>query len=250
MQNTPSRTTLPSLMFFGDASSKDKKFMVAGGFAVNSRRIREVEARIASLRELGGIQSEFHWSAYRGGDRREAYERLVDYAFELIEAKHAALHVIVTKFEGYDHKAKAGENKDTSVNRMYFQLCLHRIARFYGKQTTIHVRLDVGNDADDVCGMRNEVCAKAYKQHKTRPNCIRTLETMNSKSAGLIQMADVIVGAIAAKQNNVQHTSPKGDLADHVLKRSGLSTWGRSTPMNARFLTVWHFEGRPPQPYP
>lgn len=214
--------------------------MVAGGFLVNGKRIVEIERRIAALRDLGGITSEFHWSAYRGGERRAAYEALVDYAFELIGNKQAALHVIVAKFEVYNHKARAGENKDTSVNRMYFQLCLHRLARFYGQTAAIHVRLDAGNDSKDICNMRNELCAAAYKQLGAKPNCIRSIEPISSHKVGLVQMADVIVGAIAAKQNDVQHTSPKGDLADYVLKASGRPTWAENTPSSERFLTVWH----------
>lgn len=235
---------LPSVTFFGDSSSRDRRYMVAGGFLINAKRMVEIERDIARLRERGGIESEFHWSAYRGGERRAAYEALVDYAFDLVRTKRAALHVIVAKFEGYNHKAKSGENKDTSVNRMYFQLCLHRLARFYGKSAAIHVRLDAGNDSRDICGMRNELCAVAYKQLATRPNCIRSIEPIASHKVGLIQMADVIMGAIAAKQNDVKHRSPKGELADYVLKASGRNSWGSSTPAEERYLTVWHHRQR------
>lgn len=235
---------LPSVTFFGDSSSRDRRYMVAGGFLINAKRMLEIEAEIARLREQGGIGSEFHWSAYRGGERRAAYEALVDYAFDLVRTKRAHMHVIIAKFEGYNHKAKVGENKDTSINRMYFQLCLHRLARFYGKTAAIHVRLDAGNDSRDICGMRIEACAAAYKQLGTKPNCIRSIEPISSHKVGLVQMADVIVGAIAAKQNDVKHRSPKGDLADYVLKASGRHTWGASTPASERFLTVWHFTAK------
>lgn len=154
--------------------------------------------------------------------------------------RHAALHIIIPKFEGYDHKLKAGENRDTSVNRMYFQLLLHRVARFYGRTRKIHVRLDAGNDSADICAMRNELCAAAYKRYKTLPNCVRSIEPVCSKNVGLIQMADVIVGAISAKRNRIEHTSPKGELADYVLKASGRTTWDTDTGYHARFLTVWH----------
>jgi hypothetical protein len=231
---------LPSLSFFGDSSSRDRAYMVAGGFAVSGSRIAEIEANIAARREAAGIKSEFHWAAYRGGEKRQAYESLVDYAFELVRNKHAALHVIIPKFEGYDHKAKPGENKDTSINRMYFQLLLHRVARFYGKKRAIHVRLDAGNDSADICEMRNQLCAKAFDRYGTRPNCIRTIEPVCSTNSGIIQMADVLVGAIAAKRNDVTHSSPKGALADYVLKASGRGSWDRDTPFWARFLTVWN----------
>lgn len=214
--------------------------MVAGGLAVAGNRLNEIEDAIAVLRDDAGIKSEFHWADYRGGKRREGYENLVRYAFHLVNQRKAALHVIIAKFEGYNHKAIDGENKDTSVNRMYFQLLLHRVARFYGKSRAIHVRLDAGNDSRDICAMRNQLCAKAYQQYQTRPNCVRSIEPACSKRAGIVQMADVLVGAIAAKRNAVKHTSPKGDLANFVLTASGRHSWDMDSAFSARFLTIWH----------
>lgn len=230
----------PTVSFFGDASSRDRAFMVAGGFVVSGHRYAEIEDAIARIREGGGIRSEFHWSEYRGGKRRGAYEALVDYAFELINRRHAALHVIIAKFDTWHHKAKDGENKDTSINKIYYQLLLHRVARFYGGDRAVHVRLDAGNDSADICDMRNQVCADAYRRYATKPNCIRSIEPVSSDKVGLVQMADVVLGAIAAKRNNVVHTSPKGALADYVLRASGRHAWETDTPASARFLTVWN----------
>lgn len=214
--------------------------MVAGGFAVSGNRINEIEDAIATLRDDAGIRSEFHWADYRGGQKRAAYEALVRYAFELVNKRQAAFHVIIAKFGGYNHRQIKGENHDTSVNRMYYQLFLHRVCKFYGQRRQLHIRLDAGNDSDDICKMRNELCAAAYKTHNTRPNCVRSIEPVRSQNVGIIQMADVIVGAIAAKQNDVTHTSAKAELADFVLRASGRHSWKTDTPHSARFLTVWH----------
>ncbi len=217
--------------------------MVAGGFAIAGERIAEIEARIAELRALANIR-EFHWADYRGGNRRKAYEQLVDYAFDLITAKQAALHIIIAKFKGYSHKAREGENRDTSINRMYYQLCLHRPARFYGKLRAIHIRFDAGNDSADICTLRNQLCADAYRKYRTLPNCVRTIEPVDSHKVGIVQMADVILGAVASKRNGVQHTNAKADLADYVLARSGHSAWSDCTPNHARFFTVWNHKGK------
>src|SRR5690242_5548084 len=88
----------PSLTFFGDSSSRDKTYMVAGGFAVRGSRIAEINARIDRIRADANMTSEFHWSEYRGGNRRHVYEALARYAFELVKSRQAALHVIIAKF--------------------------------------------------------------------------------------------------------------------------------------------------------
>lgn len=100
---------LPAMSFFGDASSKEKDFMVAGGFAVAGSRIAEIEWHINDIAGRADMKGEFHWSAYGGGKKRQAYEELVEYAFGLTRKRHAALHVIIAKFHGYAHKANKGE---------------------------------------------------------------------------------------------------------------------------------------------
>ncbi len=225
--------------------------MVAGGFAVSSKRVAEIEAHIAGLREAANI-SEFHWSEYRGGDRRDAYCQLVKYGFQLVRMGHAELHIIIARFKGYDHKRVEGENKDTSVNRMYWLLGLYRLAAYYGQEREIHMRLDRGNDSKDICNLRSALCAAARLEFETRLNCIPSITPVCSSKSGLVQMSDVIVGAVAARRNNVTHSpkTEKGPLADLVLSESGHPSWDLDTLKGARGLTVWNHKTKkvPPSP--
>lgn len=250
---------LPNVTFFGDSSSKDKEFMVAGGFAVAGSEVDSINAEIEAIRSEAGMTSEFHWSNYRGGTRKEkAYKKLADLGFDLTrkEPVRGAFHVIIAKFGGYNHRREGGQNRDTSVNRMYYQLCLHRLAKYYGHGRQIHIRLDAGNDCEDIVRMRNQLCADAYAKFgqrsdasKCRPNCIRSILAMDSKSSNIIQLADVILGGIAAKRNGVQHTSPKGELADYILEASGHHDWAKDSRWQDRMMTVWNHESRgTPQP--
>jgi hypothetical protein len=127
---------------------------------------------------------------------------------------------------------------------MYYQLLLHRIARIYGKKRQIHVRLDAGNDCADICQMRVQLCAAAYKTHRTAPNCFGSIEAICSKASGIIQMADVFVGGIAAKRNQIEHKSDKGNLADRILRGSGFRSWDASTTIAARGINVWRHHSR------
>lgn len=242
----------PPVIFHGDSSSRDREYMVAGGFAVSSTRVAEIEDYIAGLRDSANI-SEFHWAEYRGGDRRDAYHKLVKFAFELVRNRHAEMHVIIARFKGYNHKQVEGENKDTSVSRMYWQLGLHRLAAYYGRDRAIHMRLDDGNDCKGICNMRDELCAAAYHEYDTRPNCIRVIAPVCSSKSGIVQMADVVVGAIAARRNYVVHSAKteKGPLADLVLAESGHAAWDICTRKGARGLTVWNHKSSkrvPPSP--
>ncbi len=235
---------LPPLSFVADSSSKDDTYMVSGGFALMGHRVAEVERAIATFREDAGIRSEFHWQAYRGGARRAAYERLVDYAFDLIKSNNAHLHIAIARFKGCSEDPHARIAKDTRVNKIYYQLLVHRVARLYGSDTAIHGIFDSGDDCSEIVGKRNQVCATAYRSYKTKPNCVRTLEPMDSIRSGIIQMADVIVGGIGASRNERSKTSPKGELARYIHAASGHQDWSVDTERQAKRFTVWNLKSK------
>lgn len=180
------------------------------------------------------------WSKFTGGGRTAAYEALVDFLFLLVEQKQAAFHCIISHFAEFSHRAHEG-TPDTSVNRMYFQLGLHRLCQQYGKSCAIHIYPDNGNDSKDLPGFRGVLCAQAYKRYKTRPNCVKRIASRDSEDEAIIQMVDIVVGGIAAKRNNRVLAPPKAALADYILRKSGLPSWDVDTPQNEKFLTIWNF---------
>ncbi|MEM7470254.1 MAG: DUF3800 domain-containing protein [Pseudomonadota bacterium] len=234
--------SLPTLSFFGDSSSRMSNFMVLGGLAVAGHRLAEIETQIADIRERGRIRSEFHWKEYRGGSKQKSYEELCRFGFGLVNTKKAALHVMVADFRKFDHKREEGQTRDTSINKLYWLLCLHRLAKFYGEKRAIHIRLDSGDDCSHICTMRNQLSAAAFRKFKARPNCIRSIEPMSSEKSGLIQLSDVLLGGIASQLNGNRGDTCKGKLAEYIRKTSGRHSWSTSTPAKHRFLTVWHYQ--------
>lgn len=236
------------LFFYGDSSSHNKKYMVAGGFCVNTKRISEIQEKIKFIKEHNDIKSEFHWSEYRKGGKTKVYKELVDYMFGLVFSGKAHFHVIIANFSNYKHNATPGEGRETSVNRMYYQLLLHKLAKFYGKMADIHVQLDHGNDSQDICKMRNQVCANAYFKYQCKPNCIKSITSICSKKSEIIQASDVVIGSIAGLVNGFDEKSAKKELAEYIMKAAKISTWRKSTPKDERSLTVWWHVTKESQP--
>lgn len=233
---------IPDLHFYCDASSsRNHSYMAAGGVAVTPERASEINAQVAALRHSVGIQSRFHWSEYRGGARSEAYHALVDLFFDLINEGKLHAHFILCRFGEFNHKIKGPGNPDRSVNRMYYQLFLHRVCSFYGGKTAIHVFPDRGNDSSEVVSFRGAICAAAYKEYRTKPNCLRSIRPTSSYHSHMIQMVDVVIGAVAAHREKRHLSSHKHRLMTHVIARSGHHDWSVDTPLGERRLTVWNF---------
>ena len=249
---------LPSLTFFGDASSRDHEYMVLGGFAVAEEYIETIEAKIASLRTRAGIQSEFHWSAYRGGARKKAYFALVKYGFELVRNKYVTFHVLISPFKGIgvDHRSGYGRKKnasmnaakDATINKLYRTLLIHRVARFNGGDRAIQVVLDEGNDSREVIKEAAAISIKAYKDywgsHLVKPGSVRTMKAISSTESGIIQLADVIIGGISASREDRPLNQTKSELRDHITRCSGHPGWHINTGSDAREFTVWNHNRR------
>lgn len=231
--------------FYCDASShRGHDYMVAGGILIRQERYHEIEAKIQEIKKAAGIVGEMKWTKYRGGAKQAAYESLVDFAFLLLKEKQAAFHLIIAHFGNFDHKREPDANRETSVNRMYYQLAVHRLCRKYGKTCAIHIYPDHGDDSADLPKFRTRMCASGYTKHGAKPNCIRDIQPQCSKKHNTLQMVDVLIGAIAAKRNNRTLVLHKASLADYVLAKSGHQDWAKDTSRLASFFTVWNFKAK------
>jgi hypothetical protein len=195
--------------------------MVVGGVAIHEDRIEEISQTIANIKDEIGMLSAFRWSDYRAGRKKKAYFKLVQYFFELIENGHMHFHLLICPFSEFNHKLGGTGNQESSVNRMYFQLYLHRFCKFYGTKCYLYGFPDRGNDSSQVVGFREVLCAKAYNKFATLPNCIPAIHPQKSKDHGAIQMVDVVIGSVAAKRERRVLNANKSELADFIVNGAG-----------------------------
>lgn len=219
--------------------------MVVGGIAIRTTRYKDIEADIQKIKSAAGIKSEMKWSKYRGGARRVAYQAMVDLFFALIENRHAAFHCLIANFGDFTHGFVPDGSPDQSVSRMYYQLLLHRPARYYGKACRIMVYPDKGQDSSQLQNFRRPLCFDAYQRYETAVGCVSAIQPQDSEMHGLLQMVDIIVGAISY-QRNERHArercaASKRMLAAYVLEKSKRPDWTTDTAATERFFTIWNF---------
>ena len=235
------RPSLIPLAVYADTSShRNHTYMVAGALAFRQSRYAEFEATAQAIKSVHGITREMKWSDYRGGPKRPAYEAMIDLLFTLTENKQAAFHCLIAKFDEFTHRLNPGDTSDTSANRMYFQLFLHRVCRLYGPRCKIYIYPDVGNDSRDIPKYRDGLCAAAYRRFSAAPNCIRSISPQDSKTHNTMQIVDIVIGGIAAKCNAIAG-GHKAALADYILTRAGRKTWAVDSSRHEKYMTVWNF---------
>jgi hypothetical protein len=217
--------------------------MVVGGVAFQTRRYAAIAKAIRGIKNAANIQSEMKWSKFRGGERTKADKAVVDLFYSLLDLKEVHFHCIVAEFGRFNHGAFEGGDSETSVNRMYYQLLVHRVCRFYARRCYIFVYPDQGNDSRDIERFHGQINLAANKRYRV-PHRLARIEQTDSSRCEVMQMVDVIVGGIAHRRNfppSSEARTYKADLADYILQRSQHTSWVHDTPKNARRFTVWNF---------
>lgn len=74
----------------------------------------------------------------------------------------------------------------------------------------------------------------------------RTVEPRKAKQSDLLQMADIIIGAIGFQKNgyHLLASSRKGkkDLADYIASEAGLENLKNNSPWGENRFTIWNFK--------
>ena len=218
--------------------------MVAGGVAFQTHRYADISTAIQGIKNAAGIRSEMKWAKFRGGERTAAYEGIVDLFFSLIGQNQIHFHCIVAEFGKFSHGAFEGGSPESSVNRMYYQLLVHRVCRYYAPKCYIWVYPDQGNDSRDLLKYSGAINLAANKKYRVEHRLV-SIEQSDSARCNVLQMVDVIIGGIAHLRNFPDGSGGVGSkaaLARYILQKSGLRAWDIDTGRTARRLTVWNFK--------
>ena len=240
---------LPSLRFYCDESSHSgHQFAAVSGILIRPERAATVNDEIARLKESRGKQatSEIKWAKINRHDL-PLYEAVVEYFKLLLDSEAIHFHVVICDMHAYDHRLRNEGSKATTVSKTYYQLLLHRCCRLYGDKAFIHVRPDIGECTQALPGLINGLNADACRRFDLQLRPILSINLTQSVSVNLMQMNDIVLGAIASHRNG-RHEKPnasphKTRLAEAVRACFGVPNFTINTPWRSKF-TVWNWRGR------
>jgi hypothetical protein len=199
--------------------------------------MRTVRAELAKLRAKHPKLGEFKWIYVTGKTPLTAYGDLVDLFFHSPAAQYLSFNCIVVRRadDPSDRMKKLG--KDVGFYKTYFTLLRYRLA---GDN---HVRLDHrssprAHPEADVARCLNAIAKRdglAFKVLSCAAPC--------SKSEDLLQLADVLCGAVAWAWNGKPSTcGAKPALHQHICNHLKWATLeNRETALAAVKFNVWRY---------
>lgn len=220
---------------------------MVGGTATSSAALRSIYTRIFDLRKRHNMFAEMKWSKV-SDQKVEAYRDLIDLYFRLLDDGVIAFHGATFDNHKWKHSLYNHGDRDLGLSKNYYQLILHRFIRFYGEQAGLYVCLDKRQSSTRLPDLQRILNAGAAKEYGLDFRPVRTLDSRDSKKDDMLQINDVILGAVSSVKNN-RHIAPntrasKAELAKLVLKHSGLGSFNKDSPPQSKSFTIWNREAR------
>ncbi|MFH1010038.1 MAG: DUF3800 domain-containing protein [bacterium] len=210
--------------------------MVLGALWCPLSKTREINTRIREIKSRHGLAADFEikWTKV-SKSKVQFYLDLVDYFFDDDDLHFRA--VVVPDKSKLDH-ARYGQDHDTWYYKMYFRL----LSALIESENSFRIYLDMKDTrSNPKIKKLYEVLANA--KYDFERSIIARLQAVRSHEVAILQLADLLVGAISYANRGLSGNAGKLEIIERIKERSRLSLV-RSTLLRETKLNIFVWEPR------
>lgn len=233
------------LLYICDESSQTAdEYLAVAGLALPKKHVDEVLKRMDEIKTAFGKTGEVKWNraSSQGGALHKAY---IDLVFDLIAENKLHFHIRFSKTADYDDKLSGDRRRTDTVSKAFYQLLLHRAVGLYCSRWIVDVICDGGDCTALLPGMIGALKTHERRRYNTKlDTCIRSIKQHSSSETPLLQLLDVVLGALTSYRNG-RHlvagaNATKTSLALHAFERTGWPSIDGSCANGAREIVRWN----------
>lgn len=190
------------------------------------------------------MNAELKWTKVSNAKLTE-YRKVLDFHFNWLVPRGACYHALIVDCSALNHRRFNQGDPDLGFNKFVFQLLNHRVGRVYCEHERVVVDMDARNSTRDVNELQrvlNSAMGRYYDDATKAP--FARLVYRDSRSTRLLQVADLLTGAVAWHKND--HDSKPGSsgaksaLANYAAQCVDLRRLGGCTRKSEDRLGVWN----------
>jgi len=193
-----------------------QKVMLLGAIWCPFEKARETAQAIRAIKEKHGLGRDFEikWTKVSPG-KIDFYIDLIDYFFAEPDLHFRAL--IVADKDRLQHKVY-----DQSHDEWYFKMYFTMLKAIFRPNASYRIYLDIKDtrSAPKVRKLQDVLCNNAYDFSR---EIIQKVQTVRSHEVEQIQLADLMIGAVAYANRNLSGSSAKQQLVELIREHSGYS---------------------------
>jgi len=210
-----------------------QKSMVLGALWCFKVKAEEHNNFIATLKAKHQLSPFFEvkWTKVSSG-KLDFYKDLVNYFFDTRKIGFRAWVIpdkIVLSHEDYK------QTHDEWYYKMYFYLLRNLISR----DRRYHIYLDIKDTRSrkKLCKLEEVLCNANYDFSR---EIIERIQHVHSHDIGLMQLADILIGAVSYHARGLNTSPAKNDIVQLIKQRTNLSLSRNTLPRELKFnLCIW-----------
>jgi hypothetical protein len=239
----------PVYHIYCDESRQSKdRFMVLGGIVMNVSDIPRFSETMKKFRKEQKMNAELKWSKVSNQKLNE-YKRFIEYFFALNNTDNIHFHCLIIDNHQVNHKKFNKGDKELGFYKFYYQLLLHCFGKVYcTNQNNVRLitYLDERQTKYKLNTLKRVLNSGMNKKLKISYNPFVSIEPVDSKLSDLLQLSDIIMGAIGYQKNGYHlltaSKTAKIELVQYIAQSAGLSNLTDNTLRSNRRFTIWNFK--------
>lgn len=197
----------------------NQRYMILGGIICPKKLRNKVKNDISEIKSKYNIKknAEIKWNKV-SPSKINYYKELIDYFFGNDELRFRALIIDKTQL----NHGEFNQTHDDWYYKMYYQLLLNLVEP--KQENYIYLDIKDTKSAKKVEGLKKYL---SFKLMDYEFEIIKNIQSMNSQESTLMQLADLLIGAIGYRNrkiyDNDNYSVAKRDLMIYVVDKSGYS---------------------------
>jgi hypothetical protein len=230
---------VPDFHVFCDESHIDSHvYRVQGGVWVDHAGMRVVRSELRALRVKHPKSKEFKWSEVHGKVPYRSYGDLITLFFDSPASQYLSFKCLIVRRSDDPSRALGKKEKDLGFYKAYHLLLRNRLET----GSRYRIRLDRRSGPRQNAEQEVADCLNAACRFWIPPSEVLSCEGICSKSDDLMQLADVLCGAVAWDANGRKSASvAKTTLGEQIRSSLGRQVLSQATSSTAPKFNVWHY---------
>lgn len=192
--------------------SKNNQYVCIGGIMTDDQYKELIKREIKSLQEKHNVYGEIKWGNV-SNNKVDFYIELIDLFFKY--DKELEFRVVIIDSEEVDNEVFNCDDHELGYYKFYYQLLYHWI----NPKEEYYIFTDYKTNKDKTrLKSLKEIINKSY--HK---DCVKIIQSINSKESLLLQLENILMGAIGYKFNygSAGKSCAKNALVNRIEKHLG-----------------------------
>ena len=219
--------------------------MVFGGVIIHEADVALFNEVMKNWRDERRMYGELKWTKVTT-QTLSRYREFVDLFFALAEKNAIHFKSVVFETARLDYRGYHGGDKALGFYKLYYQFLLHKFGRYATTDDDrLFVYLDERTTKYKLGTLKNVLNNGLKKKYGRKVNVVSAVEPRDSKKCDLMQLADVLMGAIGFHFND-RHARPgarpaKIELAEYIAEKAKLTSLRQETPWGRMQFEIWQF---------